>query len=82
MTGFKSRAMWEKQRGWSRWCCRQITCCNSGIHSVMFLHREDMQPLDTHGKEGVDMIVPMDTVECERAGSANTIESMTCGQIR
>jgi hypothetical protein len=43
----------------------------------MFVHREDMEPLDTHGKEGVDMIVPMDTVECEKAGSDSLLAART-----
>ena len=43
----------------------------------MFLHREDMEPLDTHGKEGVDMIVPMDTVECEKAGCDSLLAART-----
>jgi hypothetical protein len=43
----------------------------------MFLHREDMQPFDTHGKEGVDMIVQTDTVECENAGSDSLLAART-----
>jgi hypothetical protein len=49
-------------------CFGQITCCDSAIRSIMLLHREDMRPFDTHGKEGVDMIVQMDTVGCEKPG--------------
>jgi hypothetical protein len=43
----------------------------------MFLHREDMQPFDTHGKEGVDMIVQTDTVECEKAGRDSLLAART-----
>jgi hypothetical protein len=48
----------------------------------MFLHREDMEPLDTHGKEGVDMIVPMDTVECEKAGSDSLLAACVYRELR
>jgi hypothetical protein len=34
---------------------------------------KDMQPFDTHGKEGVDMIVQMDAVECKKAGSDSLV---------
>jgi hypothetical protein len=43
----------------------------------MLLHREDIQPFDAHGKEGVDMIVQMDTVECENAGSDSLLAART-----
>lgn len=36
-----------------------------------------MQPFDTHGKEGVDMIVQTDTVECEKAGSDSLLAART-----
>ena len=58
-------------------CFRQITCCDSPIRSIMLLHREDMQPFDTHGKEGVHMIVQMDTVEYEKPGSDSLLAART-----
>jgi hypothetical protein len=47
---------------------RQITRCNSAILSITFLHSEDMQPFDAHGKKCVGMIVQMDAVGHKKAG--------------
>lgn len=41
---------------------RQITRCNPAILSITFLHDEDMQPFDPHGKKCMDMIVQMDAI--------------------
>jgi len=45
---------------------RQITRCNSAILSITFLHGEDMQPFDAHGKKCVGIIVQMDAVGHKR----------------
>jgi hypothetical protein len=55
-------------------CFREITCCDPAILSIMFVHGEDMQLFDIHGKEGVDMIVQMDAIECKKAGSDSPLE--------
>jgi hypothetical protein len=47
---------------------RQITRCNPAILSITFLHCEDMQPFDAHGKKCVGMIVQMDAVGRKKAG--------------
>jgi len=36
-----------------------------------------MQTFDPHGKEGVDMIVQMDVVECKKAGSDSLLAART-----
>jgi hypothetical protein len=43
----------------------------------MFVHGEDMQLFDIHGKEGVDMIVQMDAIECKKAGSDSLLVART-----
>ena len=58
-------------------CLREITCCDPAIISIMFLHGEDMQPSGIHGKKGVDMIVQMDTVECEKPGRDSLLAART-----
>ncbi len=58
-------------------CFREITCCDPAILSIMFVHGEDMQLFDIHGKEGVDMIVQMDAIECKKAGSDSLLAART-----
>jgi hypothetical protein len=60
---------------------RQITRCNSAILSITFLHSEDMQPFDAHGKKCVGMIVQMDAVGHKKAGGKLLTPSASNGSV-